>query len=133
VDVVHVELRLRADTGRPDSKPAPAPLHWDEWIGTAPYRDFHDGLHPVAWRGWRDFGTGNLGDFGCHMLDGVVWSLKPGHASTVTALEMVGGSDERFPRYEVIAGSSPPAKASRPSRCTGTAAGRRTPIPTSRT
>ncbi len=91
-----------ADTGRPDSKPAPKHLHWDEWIGTAPYRDFHDGLHPVAWRGWRDFGTGNLGDFGCHMLDGVVWALKPGHASAVTALESVGGSDERFPRYEVI-------------------------------
>jgi len=91
-----------ADTGRPDSKPVPKHLHWDEWIGTAPSRDFHDGLHPVAWRGWRDFGTGNLGDFGCHMLDGAVWALKPGHASAVTALEVVGGSDERFPRYEVI-------------------------------
>lgn len=91
-----------ADTGRPESKPVPAHLHWDEWVGPAPYRDYHDGLHPVAWRGWRDFGTGNLGDFGCHMLDGAVWALEPGHARTVTVLEMTGGSEERFPRYEVI-------------------------------
>jgi predicted dehydrogenase len=105
-----------ADTGRPDPKPAPKHLHWDEWIGTAPMRDYHDGLHPVAWRGWRDFGTGNLGDFGCHMLDGAVWALKPGHASTVTALESVGGSDERFPRYEVIRWEFPAREGLAPFR-----------------
>ncbi len=100
-----------ADTERPESRPVPAGLHWDEWIGPAPYRDYHDGLHPVAWRGWREFGTGNLGDFGCHMLDGVVWALNPGHASTVQSLEQVGGSGERFPRYNVIRWEFPARRA----------------------
>ena len=34
---------------RPPSKPAPEGLHWQEWIGPAPYRDFHDDLHPHSW------------------------------------------------------------------------------------
>src|SRR5262245_41902952 len=48
--------------GRPGSRPIPAGLHWNEWIGPAPYRDYHDGLHPFSWRSWRQFGTGTIGD-----------------------------------------------------------------------
>src|SRR4029077_14184156 len=31
---------------RPKGKPVPAGLHWDEWLGPAQLRDYHDGLHP---------------------------------------------------------------------------------------
>ena len=102
------------DDNRPPSKPAPAQLHWDEWIGPAPYRDYHDGLHPVAWRGWRDFGTGNLGDFGNHLLDGVFWALDPGHAASVEALQQIGGSNDRFPRYNAFRWEFP-ARGDRPA------------------
>ncbi len=51
---------------RPASKQPPAHLNWDIWIGPAPYRDYHDSLHPFSWRGWIDFGTGALGDMACH-------------------------------------------------------------------
>ncbi|MCF7674304.1 MAG: Gfo/Idh/MocA family oxidoreductase [Akkermansiaceae bacterium] len=53
---------------RPPAKPVPAGVSWDTWIGVAPYRDYHDHLHGFAWRGWLDFGTGALGDIGCHSL-----------------------------------------------------------------
>jgi predicted dehydrogenase len=102
------------DDNRPPSKPVPKHLHWDEWIGPAPYRDFHDGLHPVAWRGWRDFGTGNLGDFGNHLLDGVFWALDPGHAASVEAIEQVGGSVDRYPRYNALRWAFP-ARGDRPA------------------
>lgn len=50
--------------------PVPAHLDWDLWIGTAPMRDFVNGIyHPGLWRGWQDFGTGWLGDIGCHIFD----------------------------------------------------------------
>ena len=62
--------------GRPPTKPVPPGLHWDEWLGPAPFRDYHDGLHPSDWRSWVDFGTGTLGDMGCHLLDGAFWALK---------------------------------------------------------
>jgi len=51
---------------RPAAKKPPAHLNWDLWLGPAPYRDYHDSLHPFNWRGWIDFGTGALGDMACH-------------------------------------------------------------------
>ncbi len=85
--------------GRPPSKPVPAGLHWDQWLGPAAFRDFHDGVHPGSWRGWWAFGGGSVGDWGCHQMDGVFWALKLGEAKTCTldCLEQFGGSDERYP------------------------------------
>jgi predicted dehydrogenase len=49
---------------------APPGLNWDHWLGPAPYRPFHHGsYHPFNWRAWYDFGTGALGDMGCHLLN----------------------------------------------------------------
>jgi hypothetical protein len=47
-------------------QPVPATLDWDKWIGPAPIRPYNKGYHPFKWRGFRDFGTGALGDMGCH-------------------------------------------------------------------
>jgi predicted dehydrogenase len=48
----------------------PKTLNWDLWLGTAPKRPFVNGVyHPWKWRGWQDFGTGWLGDIGCHVFD----------------------------------------------------------------
>lgn len=82
---------------RPASSPAPAGLHWDSWIGPAPFRDYHVDLHPHEWHGWHDFGNGSLGNMGCHVLDGVYWALKLGHPSRVEVERMFGGSDQRYP------------------------------------
>jgi len=62
--------------GRPPSKPVPPGMHWEEWIGPSPYRDYHADLHPHEWHGWWDFGNGSLGNMACHVMDGAVWALK---------------------------------------------------------
>jgi hypothetical protein len=101
---------------RPPALPVPAGMHWDEWIGPAPYREFHDDLHPHEWHGWHDFGNGSLGNMGCHVLDGVFWALKIDHPTSVEAEEMRGGSNERYPtgsriRWDIPArGDLPPLK-----------------------
>ncbi len=82
---------------RPNSSDVPANLHWDNWIGPAPYRDFHADLHPHEWHGWFDFGNGSLGNMACHVLDGVFWSLKLEHPTRIEAEQVVGGSDQRYP------------------------------------
>lgn len=82
---------------RPPTLPVPQGLHWDEWIGPAPYRDFHDDLHPHEWHGWYDFGNGSIGNMGCHVLDGVFWALKCDHPTSIEAEQLRGGSDERYP------------------------------------
>jgi predicted dehydrogenase len=82
---------------RPPSLPLPSGLHWEEWIGPAPYREYHADLHQHEWHGWYDFGNGSLGNMGCHVLDGVYWALKLEHPTTIEAEEIRDGSSERYP------------------------------------
>jgi hypothetical protein len=68
-----------------DTPPVPANLDWDLWLGPAPARPYHPVYHPAQWRGWWDFGTGGLGDMGCHILDHTFWALKLGAPESVQA------------------------------------------------
>ena len=58
----------RADRVRPKRR-CPSNVHWDLWLGPAPYRPYAPGYHPFAWRGWWDFGSGALGDMACHTVN----------------------------------------------------------------
>lgn len=61
----------------PNSDPIPPDLHWDLWTGVAAELAYTaKAYHPFNWRGWRQFGTGMLGDFGCHILDPVFKALE---------------------------------------------------------
>ncbi len=62
---------------RPEASYQPPPtLDWDLWLGPAPYRPYHPAYYaPFNWRGWWDFGTGALGDIGCHAMDAAFWTL----------------------------------------------------------
>ena len=68
-----------------ETPPVPADLDWDRWVGPAPYRPYHPAYLPGTWRGWWDFGTGALGDMGCHVLDAPYWALKLGYPTSVEA------------------------------------------------
>jgi predicted dehydrogenase len=71
---------------RPTERPpVPEWLNWDLWVGPAPQRPYHPTYHPFSWRGWWDFGTGVLGDIGCHQLSAVFKALKLGHPATIEA------------------------------------------------
>lgn len=62
---------------RPDAGPVPAGLAWDLWLGVAAARPYAPAVyHPFNWRDWQDFGSGTLGDFGCHLLDPIFTALQ---------------------------------------------------------
>lgn len=63
----------------------PSDLDWDLWLGTAPYKDYVNKLVPFNWRGWWDYGTGALGDMGCHLLEAPFSVLNLKYASEVEA------------------------------------------------
>ena len=46
----------------------PKELNWDLWLGTAKNTNYIENLVPFNWRGWWEFGTGALGDMGCHIM-----------------------------------------------------------------
>ncbi|HTE26112.1 Gfo/Idh/MocA family oxidoreductase [Flavitalea sp.] len=68
----------------PPGKLAPPPeLDWNLWLGTAPEREYNPAFLPAIWRGWTDFGTGSLGDMGCHFIDVPYRALKLGYPVSV--------------------------------------------------
>ena len=104
--------------GRPaETPPVPDGLDWDLWLGPAPHRPYHPAYHPWTWRNWWDFGTGLLGDLGCHKLSTVFKALQLGHPVTVEASSTRLGT-ETYPlgviaRYEFPArGALPPVTLS---------------------
>ena len=63
----------------------PAGLDWDLWLGTAQNRNYIENMIPFNWRGWWDFGTGALGDMGCHIIGPIFKILDLGYPTTVHA------------------------------------------------
>ncbi|MFT7435978.1 MAG: putative dehydrogenase, partial [Psychromonas sp.] len=57
------EMSKADPTQKPDS------LNWDLWLGPNESKPYVPNLHPFSWRGWWDYGTGALGDVGCHLID----------------------------------------------------------------
>ncbi len=105
---------------RPSDTPrVPKTLDWDLWLGPAQNRPYHPSYVPIKWRGWLDFGTGALGDMGCHILDPAFWALKLDSPTSVEANTTHVDpkvANETFPiasivRYEFPArGDMPPLK-----------------------
>ncbi|MBK8092989.1 MAG: Gfo/Idh/MocA family oxidoreductase [Verrucomicrobiaceae bacterium] len=57
---------------------APAHVSWTNWLAQSPDMPYVPGLHPLAWRGHREFGAGAMGDMGCHIMDGPFWACELG-------------------------------------------------------
>jgi predicted dehydrogenase len=68
-----------------DTADVPSSLDWDLWLGPAAARPYHPAYHPFVWRGWWDFGTGAIGDMGCHTLHVIFRALKLAHPIKVHA------------------------------------------------
>lgn len=80
----------------------PATLDWDHWIGVAPMRPYKTEIyHPFTWRGWKDFGTGSLGDFGCHIFDPIFTALHPDPPLRVRA-EVSNNYGDVWPEWEIV-------------------------------
>src|SRR5690554_1474352 len=84
-----------------DILPIPESLDWDLFIGPAPKRPYHSAYHPFNWRGWLDFGTGALGDIGCHRFDPVFRALKLKYPTSVEAASTII-NDETYPQGSVV-------------------------------
>ena len=104
-------------TGRPtDAVPVPSGVNWDMWIGPRQPVPYHPAYCPVSWRDFWAFGSGALGDFGCHDLDAAMWALD---LSTPLSIESrpAGNMDEDIAPHGEICyfefgprGDKPPVK-----------------------
>ena len=95
----------RSGVLEPPAAPGPAPeeVDWNQWIGPAPWREFagRDIYHPFAWRDWQDFGSGSIGDNGCHLLDPLFTSLNLTAPLSLRA-EHSGMNNQVWPAQETL-------------------------------
>lgn len=116
-EVREVHTWMSGHRGMPDvpqdRPPVPSALDWDLWVGPAPMRPYHPTICPYGWRFWWDYGSGETGNFGCHILDIPFWALD---LKAPTKVEASGPpvDPERTPtsmhvRYEFPAAGNRPA------------------------
>ena len=89
-------------TTMPDEKSVPSRLDWDLWLGGADMRAYNPTFTPYNWRGYFDFGTGQLGNWGIHVLGPVNLALQLGAPTSVELLRQVDSSQWTFPTRAVL-------------------------------
>ena len=108
-----------APTGLQEAPPevgVPATLDWDLWIGSAAMRPYSDWYTPYNWRGFFDFGTGQVGNWATHTAGPVHTALQLGAPASVECISQVGHSSLTFPLRGVVRldfparGGMPPVK-----------------------
>lgn len=81
-----------AGSPTPDA-PIPEGLDWDFWVGPAQYMPFNPKMHPKGFRSFLNFANGQLGDWGIHWMDQILWWAE---SVGENAPKMVASSGGRF-------------------------------------
>ncbi len=93
VKEAHVWVGVDYGGAKRINKPLPSNVDWDLWLGPAPKKPYSiaeikgetQTIHPFHWRWFWDYGTGGLGDFGCHYMDLVHWALDLRNPTKISA------------------------------------------------
>ncbi len=94
-----------------DEHPVPEFLQWDLWLGPAKYRPYNSRW--AEWHTWRDFATGQLGNWACHTMNVFFKGLKfdslwddsdasPPDRTIRLDVELSGVHETTFPKWEMV-------------------------------
>ena len=88
---------------KPETRPlkteaVPEGLDWNLWQGPVADHPYAPELMPVRWRAWWDYGSGCLGDIGCHCLDAPFYALQLGMPTAVD-VKLEEPADEEFTAF----------------------------------
>lgn len=86
----------------PPKETIPSSLEWNLWLGPAAERAYNDVYVPKSWRGFFDFGNGELGDWACHTLDAPFWSLDLGMPKATETLQRSETPEGFVPEQSII-------------------------------
>jgi Oxidoreductase family, NAD-binding Rossmann fold len=114
----------------PAPEKVPDTLDWDLWLGGAAWREYTSGddawrkqytedqygfYLPFNWRGFFDFGTSLIGDWGIHILGPANWALQLGSPTSVECTKLgEGRSPYTYPTGGVAVRWDFPARGSMP-------------------
>src|SRR4051812_6133401 len=100
----------------PPEESVPDTLDWQTWLGAATMRPYSSYYTPYNWRGFLDFGTGQIGNWATHTAGPVQVALQLGHPSSVERVAVVGESKITYPERAIVRidfpsrGGMPPVK-----------------------
>jgi hypothetical protein len=89
--------------GFPPEQPMPAGMNWDVWAGTAPKHPYNRKYDSGNWRGWHDYGTGAMGDWGAHTIDTLHEFLRLGLPHEIRTEKLIGQNEFIYPMKSTIA------------------------------
>ncbi len=89
----------RGVTQWPPAEEVPSTLDWNLWTGRAAQRPYSSKIHPIHWRGFLDYGTQMIGDWGIHMLGPANWALQLGSPTSVECTAVEGVNPVTYPNY----------------------------------
>lgn len=104
-------------TGRqqqPEAEAVPSYIDFDLWLGGAAPRQYSSEYTPYNWRGFYDFGTGQIGNWATHTAGPIHIALQLGAPTSVECIGVRGKSSITFPDGCVVKldfparGSMPP-------------------------
>ncbi len=89
----------REITQWPAPEPIPETLNWDLWTGRAARHPYSSQIHPINWRGFLEYGSQMIGDWGIHMLGPANWALQLDSPVSVECTAVEGVNPVTFPHY----------------------------------
>ena len=64
----NIDRRMGEPTSPPEN------LDWNLWLCACEETPYRDGIAPIVWRSWWNYGSNGLGDWGCHVLDVIFYA-----------------------------------------------------------
>jgi predicted dehydrogenase len=89
----------RGITEWPAVEPVPATLDWNLWTGRAPEHTYTSKVVPINWRGFLEYGTQMIGDWGVHIFGPANWGLQLGAPTSVECIFVEGANAVTYPHY----------------------------------
>ena len=89
----------REITEWPPKEDIPKTLEWDLWLGRAKDAPYSSKIHPINWRGFLDYGSQMIGDWGIHQLGPANWALQLGSPTSVECIAVEGVNPVTYPHY----------------------------------
>ena len=85
----------------PSPEPIPATLDWNLWQGRSREHTYSSKIHPINWRGFLDYGTMMIGDWGIHQFGPANWALglSETYPTSVECFAVTGVNPVTYPSY----------------------------------
>ena len=86
-------------TSWPPAEEVPKTLDWDLWLGRTEEKPYSSKIHPINWRGFINYGSQMIGDWGIHQLGPANWALQLGNPASVECIAVEGANPVTYPHY----------------------------------